>query len=225
RLLHDEAVSHRTERARLIALTIAAFEWDGRGPRSFEKDKAVFETAMFERADGQGHVSIRTLIEDHQADGEVGYLDAPALAPETLGRDLAVVLRTVAEVGAVRRLFPKGLVNYRDRLDRAPSLVFMDRLRDAVDKAARTIPNKAFRSLAATIAREMALVHTGPSAWITRTGDSVALNADSPRFERLRLAHLAGRDVAWPVLVAAVSRVVDRDQVVDFMLVVDAIEA
>ncbi len=200
--------AQRMTAARCVLLSEATEHHRSTGPEAFQTHEALFSTPLFERADGQGHVSLHTLLDDLESDGEVGYLAAVAAKPALLGRDLAIVVDNALEHRGFKALFGgDGWVDYGPRLERAPQRAFEDLLRQTLDKAARTLADQDARARVAgwtiTVRDSNAL------DWCTVSGDDIVLNHDHSRTRALLEALEAGRDVTIPLIAALGARALD----------------
>ena len=210
--------------ARCIALTHGIRQYHRHQHAAFSLYEAVFESPLFRRADGHGRVSLRALIEDFEADGEIGYLGA-TVPPEHLGRDLGVVVTHPVEHRLFRSLFGEGWVDYRGR-EAPPTPVLvqpappataapaaaLEQLRWELDKCARCLQDTGPRELVARWSASLCFATAGAAApWLHTDAAALVLNRDHPRVRRLARRVEAGADVAAPVAAALAAHLLAED--------------
>ena len=200
----------RAQAARVVVLAHCGWRWLHNGHDAFEASPSLWDAPLWTRADGQGHVSLKTLLEDFEADGELGWLPSIVDDPEALGRDLAIVVTDLVEHQLFGKLLTAGWVDYRERLVRAPHAEALERLAHALDKAARCLPNDGWKLEVKGWKLDIER-RGGTGKFFVAKNKTVLADTEHASWVRLQAAVMAKRDVATVLLAAMGQRILSDD--------------
>ncbi|MFT7625330.1 MAG: hypothetical protein ACI9WU_004521, partial [Myxococcota bacterium] len=168
----------------------------------------LFMAPVFPRADGEGHIGLRTILADYEADGEVGYLTEAVTDPDWIEQDLAVVVTHPAVHRGFGQLLGDGWVDYGPKVASAPAKStpatriaepaggvprVQFRIYNHLSKLARTLDDDEARRLLIGIQND---VCPGGSQWLRLVHGGVLINADHPRTHALEASLTAAQPVS-----------------------------
>ena len=202
RIAKSELDPARASQGRSLVLAVLADAWCRRREVGIAALTEANNAPIFERADGLGHVSLRALFADHEADGEVGFLRGRTADPERLGRELAVVVHDAADDACFAAIFGVGWVDYSARIESSRSASRLRRVSDLLDKTIRVIEDDSVRAMISAWPAQLEIGDRGDGRWVDAVGDRISLDSTHASHGRLDAALDRGADPSLGLLSA-----------------------